>query len=169
LETGRWAKTEEISASFYRFRVGVEPGKTAELPIEEYHPLDASYQLTNLNNDQVVLLTQQNGITPAMQDVFHRILDQKNQASSLAAQIQARQQEVESINKDQGRLRENMKALKGSAEEKTLLQRYTRQLDSQEDRLSALTKEISDLREKQTQAQQQLDHMVQEITLDEHF
>jgi chromosome segregation ATPase len=125
--------------------------------------------LTNLNNDQVVLLTQQNGITPAMQDVFHRILDQKNQASSLAAQIQARQQEVESINKDQGRLRENMKALKGSAEEKTLLQRYTRQLDSQEDRLSALTKEISDLREKQTQAQQQLDHMVQEITLDEHF
>jgi hypothetical protein len=62
-----------------------------------------------------------------------------------------------------------MKALKGSAEEKALLQRYTRQLDSQEDRLNTLTKEISDVQEKQTQAQQQLDRMVQEITLDEHF
>jgi hypothetical protein len=62
-----------------------------------------------------------------------------------------------------------MKVLKGSAEEKALLQRYTRQLDSQEDRLNTLTKEISDVQEKQAQAQQQLDRMVQEITLDEHF
>jgi hypothetical protein len=162
-------KAEETSASFYRFRVSVEPGKTAELPVEEYHPLDTSYQLTNLNNDQVVLLTQQGRITPAMQDVFHRVLDQKNQVSSLVTELQARQQEVEAINKDQARLRENMKALKGSAEEKALLQRYTRQLDSQEDRLSALTKEMSDLQEKHTRAEGQLDRMVQEITLDEHF
>ena len=162
-------KPEETSASFYRFRVSVEPGKTAELPVEEYHPLDSSYQLTNLNNDQVVLLTQQGRITPAMQDVFHRVLDQKNQVSTLASQLQSHQQEVESINKDQARLRENMKALKGSAEEKALLQRYTRQLDSQEDRLSTLTKEISDLQEKHTQAEGQLDRMVQEITLDERF
>lgn len=162
-------KAEEASASFYRFRVSVEPGKTADLPIEEYHPLDTSYQLTNLNNDQVVLLTQQSRITPAMQDVFRRVLDQKNQVSSLATQLQSRQQEVESINKDQVRLRENMKALKGSAEEKALLQRYTRQLDSQEDRLNTLAKEISDLQEKHTQAEGQLDRMVQEITLDEHF
>ena len=62
-----------------------------------------------------------------------------------------------------------MKALKGSTEEKALLQRYTRQLDSQEDRLNKLTKEISDVQEKQTRAQQQLDRMVREITLDEHF
>jgi Carboxypeptidase regulatory-like domain len=162
-------KAEETSASFYRFRVSVEPGKTAELPVEEYHALETSYQLSNLSNDQVVLLTQQGRMTPALQDVFRRILDQQNQVGALAAQLQSHQQEVESITKDQARLRENMKALKGSAEEKALLQRYTRQLDSQEDRLNTLTKEISDVQEKHTQAQQQLDRMVQEITLDEHF
>ena len=141
-------KAEETSASFYRFRVNVEPGKTAGLSVEEYHPLDTTYQLTNLNNDQVVFLTRQGRITPEMQDVLRRVLDQKNQVSSLETQIQSRQQEVESITKDQGRLRENMKALKGSPEEKALLQRYTHQLDSQEDRLNTLTKEISDLQEK---------------------
>jgi uncharacterized coiled-coil protein SlyX len=62
-----------------------------------------------------------------------------------------------------------MKALKGSAEEKALLQRYTRQLDSQEDRLNALNKEIADLQEKHTQAQSQLDRIVQESVLDESF
>jgi hypothetical protein len=162
-------KAEETSASFYRFRVGVEAGKTADLTVEEYHPLDTSYQLTNLSDDQVVFLTKQGRITPAMQDVLRRVLDQKNQVSSLETQIQSRQQAVESITKDQARLRENMKALKGSPEEKALLQRYTHQLDSQEDRLNTLTKEISDLQEKHVQAQAQLDHMVQEITLDEQF
>jgi chromosome segregation ATPase len=147
----------------------VEPGATTELPIEEYHPLDTTYQLTNLNDDQVVFLTKQGRITPAMQDVLRRVLDQKNQVSSLATQVQNRQQEIESITKDQTRLRENMRALKGSSEERALLQRYTRQLDSQEDRLSSLTKEISDLQDKHIQAQAQLDRMVQDVTLDEHF
>jgi hypothetical protein len=162
-------KAEETTASFYRFRVKVEPGSTSELPVEEYHPLDTSYQLTNLNENQVVLLTQQGRVTPEMQGAFRRVLDQKNQFGILATQIQSRQQEVESINKDQARLRENMKALKGSAEEKVLLQRYTRQLDSQEDRLNTLTKEIAELQQKYLQVQTQLDRMVQEITLDQQF
>ena len=42
---------------------------------------------------------------------------------------------MESIDKDQSRLRENIKALKGSSEEKAPLQRYTKELDDQEDRL----------------------------------
>jgi hypothetical protein len=162
-------KPEETSASFYRFRVSVASAQTAELSVEEYHPQEASYQLTNLNNDQVILLTQQGRISPALQDAFRRILDQKNQVGSLETQLRARQQEMEAITKDQARLRENMKTLKGSSEEKALLQRYTRQLDSQEDRLNTLNKEIADLQERHTQAQQQLDQMVQQITLDESF
>lgn len=65
----------------------------------------------------------------------------------------------------QARIRENMKALKGSAEEKALLQRYTKQLDSQEDRLAALHKEISDLQQKLDDEQQKLEDMVQHISL----
>ena len=40
------------------------------------------------------------------------------------------------------RLRENVKALKGSAEEKALLQRYTKQLNSQESRLEELSFDV---------------------------
>jgi lipid II:glycine glycyltransferase (peptidoglycan interpeptide bridge formation enzyme) len=59
------------------------------------------------------------------------------------AQTGMRRQELDSINRDQGRIRENMKTLKGSAEEKDLVQRYTRQLNSQEDRLATLNKETA--------------------------
>ena len=129
--------------------------------------MESSYQLTNLNSEQVAAITRQGQITPALQEVFRRVLDQKNQVTSLEAQLKSRQQELEAITKDQARLRENMKALKGSAEEKALLQRYTRQLDSQEDRLNTLNKEISDAQEKHTQEQEKLDRMVQEITMDQ--
>jgi hypothetical protein len=162
-------KPEETSESFLRFRVGVGPGQTETMQIEEFHPEDSEYELTDLDEKQVALITEQKQVTPGMQDIFHRVLEQKNKVSALDDAIKSRQAETESINKDQARIRENMKALKGSAEEKALLQRYTRQLDSQEDRLSALNKEIADLQQKQSQEQQKLGDMVQQIALDESF
>jgi hypothetical protein len=162
-------KPEETSASYLRFRVAVPAGQTGNLNIEEYRPETSEFALTNLDEKQVVLITQQRQITPALQEAFRRVLDQKNKVDSLGTQLKNRQHEVEAITKDQARLRENMKALKGSAEERALLQRYTRQLDAQEDRLNALNKEISDLQEKQTQARSQLDQIVQQIGLDESF
>jgi uncharacterized protein (DUF342 family) len=58
-----------------------------------------------------------------------------------------------------------MKALKASVEEKALLARYTRQLDSEEDRLNVLHKEIADLEQRQAEEQQKLENMVQHISL----
>ncbi|HSY65543.1 MAG TPA: DUF4139 domain-containing protein, partial [Terriglobales bacterium] len=162
-------KPEETSASYLRFRIGVPAGQTTNLHIEEFHPESSEFALTNLDEKQVAFITQQREITPAMQDAFRRVLDQKNRVDSLGTQIKTRQHEVETITKDQARLRENMKALKGSSEEKALLQRYAHQLDSQEDRLNTLAKEITDLQEKQNQARAQLDQIVQQITLDETF
>jgi predicted nucleic acid-binding Zn-ribbon protein len=163
------AKPEETSASFLRFRVAVGPGKTENLQIAEFHPEDAEYELDNLDEKQVALFVEQKQVSPALQDIFRRVLDQKNQVSSFESQVNSRQQEVDRITKDQARLRENMKALKGSPEEKALLQRYAHQLDSQEDRLNVLSKEITDLQAKQTDAEDKLNQMVEQVTLDENF
>ena len=45
--------------------------------------------------------------------------------SKLQLEITNRQKDIDRIVKDQDRLRENMKALRGTPEEKALLQRYT--------------------------------------------
>ena len=158
-------KPEETSASHYRFRVAVEPSKTNELSVEEFHTDTTSFMLTDLTEHQVEVLAVENHVTPELQAAFRRVLDQKNRISELQSQIGSRQKELGAINTDQARIRENMKALKGSAEEKALLLRYTRQLDSQEDRLSALHKEIADLQRTQAAEQQKLEDMVQHITL----
>lgn len=71
----------------------------------------------------------------ALETALGPVIAKKTQLSSLERQLQSLQADRGTIVEDQQRLRENMKALRGSAEEKQLLQRYTRQLDERETRL----------------------------------
>jgi predicted nucleic acid-binding Zn-ribbon protein len=158
-------KPEETSASHYRFRIAVDPDKTNELTVEEVHQDVSRSMLTDITEHQVEVLGTENVMTPELQAAFRRVLDQKNQISKLQSETGTRQKELGAINNDQARIRENMKALRGSVEEKALLARYTRQLDSQEDRLNMLHKDITELEQKQAAEQQKLEDMVQHISL----
>jgi hypothetical protein len=162
-------KPEESTESFLRFRLPVDAGKTAELTVESIHPEETRYELTNLDDDEVALLVDQKRMTPAMQQAFDRILKQKEKVNQLTAQVFQRKSEGDQITADQARIRENMKALKGSSEEKTLLQRYVGQLDAQESRLAALRKESSDLTAEENKASAELDRIIQEVSADETF
>jgi hypothetical protein len=163
------AKPEETTASLYRFRVKVAPQAGAQLVVEEYHPLPTRVELSNVSDDEITLLTDQKRMTPALRQAIKRVMDQKGVISALEEQINTRTLEENSIAGDQSRIRENMKALKGSLEERALLQRYTHQLNLQEDRLAALRKERADLNVKHQQATDQLDKILAEISLDESF
>jgi hypothetical protein len=165
-------KPDETTTNSYRFRVPVEAGKSSELLVEEYSPQDTQYQLASFEDEQVKqlsLLVADNRITPALKDAMQRVLQKKNDLAQLQAQSSERERQMGAIEKDQARLRENMKALKGSAEERALIQRYTRELDSQEDKLADLRKQKEDLDSRQEQAQTELETMVEQIVLDERF
>jgi hypothetical protein len=162
-------KAEESTASFHRFRVNVAPNSTADLKVETYHPLSSTFALTNLDEQQVGLWTEQGRVTPPMKEAFSRVLGKKNEIGTLDVQLKELRQERDGITADQSRLRENRKALKGSAEEKALLQRYTRQLDQQEDRLVTLQNEVTDLNGKKVRADGELSQMIQAIVVDEKF
>jgi hypothetical protein len=167
--TAATPKPEESTESFLRFRVPVNAGQTAELTVEAVHPEETTYELTNLDDDEVTLLVQQKRITPAMQQAFDDILRQKLKVEEISSEIAERKRESDQIAADQARIRENMKALKGSSEEKALLQRYVGQLDSQESRLVALRKESMDLTLRENQAKADLDRMIMAVNLEENF
>ena len=59
-----------------------------------------------------------------------------------------------------------MKALKGSAEEKALVERYVRQLNEQEDRMQSLRREISEMQQKRDSAQSTLNGMVEALQME---
>ncbi len=160
------AKPEETTVSYYRFRLAVEPKKTAELMVAEAMPMQARYELTNLTDDQITYFLQTKTISPELEQALRRVVAQKARIAGFDAQMESRRQQVQTIFDDQQRVRENMKALKGSSEEKSLVERYTKQLNEQEDRVQALRQEISGLEKQRAEAKAELDRMVQEMTLD---
>ncbi len=83
--------------------------------------------------------------------------------------MEDRQKDIDRIVADQARLRENMKALKGSSEEKALLQRYTSELDQQETQLDSLRKNIQSTEAQRDKADAELQDMISNVQLESTF
>ena len=160
------ARPAETTADWMRFRMQVAPKQTAVLVVEEARPIQSTYALTSVTSQQVDLFVRQRSINQQVEEALRRILAQKNVVGELDSKKDGCDEEMNKIFDDQQRLRENMKALKGSAEEKLLLQRYTQQLNEQENRLEKLRKEKASLEAEQQKAQEALDTMIEGLSFD---
>jgi hypothetical protein len=160
------AHPSETTATQMRFRLQVDPKQTAALVVEEARPVQSSYQISNITGEQVALFVQQRSIDKTIEEALRKILAQKAVVEDLNGKKNARDAEMSKIFDDQQRLRENLKSLANTAEEKSLVQRYMHQLNDQEDRLEALKKEIKELEGREEAAQETLDRMIQELAFD---
>jgi len=160
------ARPVETTPSWMRFRLPVAAKETALLTVEEARPVHTSYALTNLTSDLLVMFLEQKSIDKNIEAALRGILAQKTAIQALDDQKDACESETKEIFDDQQRLRENIKALKGSAEERALLQRYTHQLDDEENRLESLRKQIAQLETKLTATQSELDRTIESLTFD---
>ena len=159
-------KPAEITAGWMRFRIRVEPKQSAALVVEEVHPLVATYQLTDITTPQVEAFIQQRSIDKTVEEALQRLLARKTEIAELEERKGTRDEEMTKIFDDQQRLRENMKSLKGSTEEKQLLQRYTQQLNEQENRLEKIREEIQRLERQKEAAEAELGKMIQSLSFD---
>jgi hypothetical protein len=159
-------KPDETTASDYRFRMSLGAKATTTLLVRESSPTQARYELTNLADNQIAIFVQQKSINQEIEAAFRKIVEQKNKIAALDAQLAEVDSEQSKIFDDQQRIRENLKALKGSAEERALTQRYTQQLEDQETRLQTLQARTTDLQSQRDKAQADLDSMIQGLELD---
>jgi hypothetical protein len=150
-----------------RFKVQVAPSHTEHLHLTERHTDSEYIRLVDRTEDQLILLLQNAHASPAALAALQPVFEAHHQVVALDAQIQKLQQEIQEITQDQTRLRENMKALKGSPEEKALLTRYTNELNTQEDRLAAVRTQIAQLQSQRTAADQDFQQKLDSVHLDE--
>lgn len=156
----------ESTASFHRFRLNADPRKTTIVSVKEVRPISTRYELTNVSDDEIAFFVSQNAVNAEVEKVLRRVAGQKNAIAAFDADIAARKAQMSSIAEDQKRVRENMKALKGSSEEKALVERYARELNDQEDRVQSLQHEISDLQQKRDASQKALTEMIEGLELE---
>ncbi|HXM98553.1 MAG TPA: hypothetical protein VN982_08775 [Candidatus Dormibacteraeota bacterium] len=156
----------ESTANFYRFRLNADAKKTSTLTVKEYRPIAKRYEINNLNDDMVALFVNQKSINHGLENALRGILARKNAIAALDAELGSYKEKTVAIIEDQQRLRENMKALKGSAEEKSLVERYAREMNEQEDRVQSLRKALEEAKQKREAAQKSLNQEIAALQFD---
>jgi hypothetical protein len=160
---------EERAPGVYRFKLDIAAKSSVSLPVEEVRILQSNFQLANLDDTQIAVFSKNGTITPDMAQALQKIAAQKTVVSKLEQDMEDRQKDIDRIVADQARLRENMKALKGSSEEKALLQRYTGELDQQETQLDSLRKNIQSTETARDKANDDLENMIANVQLESTF
>ncbi len=160
-------KPDEVTPTLDRFRVVAAPGTTEHLTVSERHTNYQYIRLVDRTEDQLILLLRNAKATPDVLAQLQPVFDAHHKVQALDAEIAARNNEISTIANDQNRIRQNLQALKGTPEEKALATRYTGELNSQEDRLGTLRKEIADLQAQQNAANQDFQAKLEAVNLDE--
>jgi hypothetical protein len=154
----------ETTAAWHRFRVQVAPKTTATFTVDDMRPGQNQYSVSSITDDQIAVFVREQLINAATEAALRRIIAQKAEIARLDRELATRQTEIDSIARDQDRVRENMKSLKGSPEEKQLLQRYVKQLDDQENRLDVLRREVTTVNADRQKAQTELTRLIGELS-----
>ena len=154
-------KAAETTASWHRFRIPIPPKTTATFTVEEAHPTQAQYQVSSITDDQVGVLVREKAISPQSEAALREVLKRKAEIARLSGEASARQSEIDQIARDQERVRENIKTLRGSNQERQLLQRYVKQLEEQENRLEVVRRELQALVAERQKAQEELNKFIE--------
>jgi hypothetical protein len=157
------AEPAESTEQWHRFVVSVEAGGSASLAVADARNVETRYRVDTVGEQMITLWSIGGTITPEIEAGLREVIARRTAVGRLDADLAARRTEIDSIGQDQARVRENMQALRGSSEEKRLLQRYVAQLDAQETRLAALRGEIETLTAERERRQADLEAFIRAL------
>jgi hypothetical protein len=154
-------KPDETTATAYRFRMAVEPHKTADLHVREHADINERVQIgTRFGNGQYLITV--GNYSPALAEALKPAIDAQTALFDLNRKIEEITENQKTLADDENRYRENLKALKDSATAK----RFVDELNQAEDAIEAARKEQADLEKQRDQAQAHLDIVIAKLSFD---
>ena len=153
-------KPDETTAQWLRFRVPVGAKTTVNFAVDESQTSPSQFSVNNLTDDEIGVFVKGELITPELEAQLRAIQAQKVEVARIADERNTREAQLSGITADQDRVRGNMQALKGSREERLLLEKYVKQLEDQETQIATRRKELETLDADRMKAQAALDAMI---------
>jgi hypothetical protein len=160
------AKPFERTASVYRFRIELGPHATVEFPVREQLPLMDTYAISNLTRNDMELFVTQHYLDESSRLALEGILTIREKIGAQDVRLAAADREIAEISADQSRLRENIKALKDTAEARQLIARYVAKAGDQESRIEQLTADRKTVVEERARLQEEMDKAIKALSLD---
>jgi hypothetical protein len=136
-------RPDETTPSALRFRLQVGARSEASLVVPERQVSHLEVSVGEVDDDQLQIYAEGGLDAEAIRRALRPIREKQAQIRNTEARGEELMMQEHTLVSDQARLRENMKALRGSAEERALTLRYTRQLGTLEDRLVGLREDLA--------------------------
>jgi hypothetical protein len=153
----------ETTDSFYRFRVALNPGQSTEFAVPEIVSRQTNVSLTSLTRPQLTLFAGRE--TPQnVRERLGQIIDIQEQIAAMRTDLTTTQSGIDTLFRDQDRLRENIKALRDTTEDQQLRTRYLDQLKKQEDQIDASRARIDTVNKNLTAAQARLSDLISNLS-----
>ncbi|MCC6538811.1 MAG: DUF4139 domain-containing protein [Bryobacterales bacterium] len=154
-------KPVAVTASKNRFEVKLNPSSTDRFVLQEERLDEQSYMLTSLNPDFLVSFVQNKALSPEGRKQLETILDRKRLIAAMDRDLRQAETDVADIAKDQDRIRQNLGSLRSVAGQEEQVNRYARQLSTQEAQLAGLRDKQSELRRKKAAAETELNRLIE--------
>jgi hypothetical protein len=156
-------KPTEKTANAYRFEVKLASGATEKFPVTEERVYDSTFAVTNLTPDLLVTYIQNKNLTDAGRRQLTEILNRKRDIASTEAETHRVTEQINTIVRDQDRIRQNINSLRQVSGQQEQVQKYAKQLADQEGQLATLRDHQSELERKHAALQSELNSLIEKM------
>jgi hypothetical protein len=138
------AEPHEITENYWRFRFSLEPKKVTAFIVKAQQTLFNYFALADITDQQLALWIDQKYLDAKTQKTLKQVIDLRQEAGQIDGMLKTLEKERTNIHNEQKRIRENLASLGDRLGEKELRERFIRTLNTQEDRLEQIDKEVQE-------------------------
>ena len=147
----------------YRFAIEAQPGKPAKLEVAEVMTVSQQIALSNLDDKTIHYYLSAKVVSDKVKEALAEVVRRKQQLSELASKKRDLEEQIAAIEKEQGRIRQNMQQLDRDSD---LYRRYVKKFTDQEDEVEKLRTQINSLATDLAKRQMELDGYLADLNLD---
>jgi hypothetical protein len=154
-------KPSETTTNAYRFEVKLSADGTEKFPVAEERVYDSTTAVSNLTPDDLLVYVQNKALSDTGRRQLQQIASAKRQIADFDSQIRQLDANVTTIVSDQNRVRENIRSLNQVSGQQDQVQKYARQLATQESELAGLRDQLSDLKKQKAAQESSLNALIE--------
>jgi hypothetical protein len=153
----------ERARDVYRFELKLPPGHNASQTVTEERDVTSGVALSNTDDNSIRVLIQNDVTTPKVKEALRQALELKGKVEATRQDLAHAQQQLADIERDQQRIRANLKETPPSAE---AYKKYLAKLDSQETEVDRLRDQIKKLQDEQLTRQKDYDSFLANLDVE---
>ena len=156
-------KPSETTTNAYRFEVKLGADGTQKFPVTEERVYDTTTAVSNLTPDDLLVYVKNKALSDTGRRQLQQIGSEKRQIADFDNQIRQLDGNASAIVSDQNRVRQNIQSLNQVSGQQDQVQKYARQLATQESELAGLRDQSSDLKKQKAAEESKLNTLIETL------